>query len=136
MQLGNLRVRKKRLPDSFRLFIKHLRTLYRLYTFGNSGLLGRNVLLPFVGEAGQSQDEFAGYSALMCFAAQKINNIKYASLITGLIDFIRWLTLPDGQICDVADSSGKLWRSKIDETTEGGFLILPIAIALLGGAGS
>jgi hypothetical protein len=72
----------------------------------------------------------------MCIAAQKVNNTKYATLITGLKDFIKWLILPDGRICDVADATGKLWRSKIDETTEGGFLVLPIAIALLAGAGS
>jgi len=78
----------------------------------------------------------AGYSGLMCIAAQKVNSAKYASLIAGLKSFIKWLTLPDGQICDVADATGKLWRSKLDETTEGGFLVLPIAIALLAGAGS
>ena len=91
---------------------------------------------PYTGADDESQDEFAGYSGLMCLAAQKVNSAKYASLITGLKDFIKWLTLPDGRICDVADSKGKLWRSKIDENTEGGFLILPIAIALLAGAGS
>jgi hypothetical protein len=44
--------------------------------------------------------------------------------------------LPNGQICDVADATGKLWRSKLDEMAEGGFLVLPIAIALLAGAGN
>ena len=100
------------------------------------GSWGGMYFCPYVGEAGQSQDEFAGYSALMCIAAQKANSTKYSSLIAGLKDFIKWLTLPDGQICDVADSTGKLWRSNIDEETEGGFLVLPIAIALLAGAGS
>ncbi len=103
------------------------------------GSWGGEYYCPYTAASGQTQDEFAGYSALMCIAAQKVNSTKYASLISGLQGFIKWLALPDGRVCDVADVTGKLWRSQIasDSTiTEGGFLALPIALALLAGAGT
>ena len=100
------------------------------------GSWGGEYFCPYTGAEDETQDEFAGYSGLMCIAAQTVNSIKYASLITGLQDFIKWLTLPEGKICDVADASGKLWRSKLSVDEEGGFLVLPIVIALLAGTGS
>jgi hypothetical protein len=100
------------------------------------GSWGGEYFCPYTGAEDETQDEFAGYSGLMCIASQTVNNTKYASLNTGLKDFIKWLTLPDGRICDVADAKGKLWRSKLGPAEEGGFLVLPIAIALLAGAGS
>ena len=100
------------------------------------GSWGGEFFCPYSGAGDESQDEFAGYSGLMSIAAQTVNSTKYASLIIGLKVFIQWLTLPDGRICDVADTTGKLWRSKLSSNVEGGFLVLPIAIALLAGAGS
>ncbi len=73
----------------------------------------------------------------MCIAAQKVNATKYASLISGLKNFLRWLALPDGRVCDVVDVTGRLWRSQVNSGTaaaEGGFLALPIAFSLLAGA--
>jgi hypothetical protein len=103
------------------------------------GSWGGEYYCPYTAASGQTQDEFAGYSALMCIAAQKVNSAKYASLISGLQSFLKWLALPDGRVCDDIDVTGRLWRSQISSgstITEGGFLVLPIAMALLAGAGS
>jgi hypothetical protein len=100
---------------------------------------GGEYYCPYTAASGQTQDEYAGYSALMCIAAQKVNSTKYVTLVSGLQSFLKWLTLPDGRVCDVADVTGKLWRSKIasgSTVIEGGFLVLPIALALLAGAGT
>ena len=102
------------------------------------GSWGGEYYCPYTAASGQTQDEYAGYSALMCIAAQKVNSTKYATLIAGLQSFLKWLALPDGRVCDTADQTGKLWRSKIASgaaTMEGGFLALPIALSLLAGAG-
>ena len=101
------------------------------------GSWGGEYYCPYTGASGQTQNEFAGYSALMCIAAQKVNATKYASLISGLKNFLRWLALPDGRVCDVVDVTGRLWRSQVNSGTaaaEGGFLALPIAFSLLAGA--
>ncbi len=100
------------------------------------GSWGGEYFCPYTGASGQTQNEFAGYSALMCIAAQKVNNTKYSSLTAGLLGFIKWLTLPNGQVCDFVDVTGKLWRSQASPEVEGGFLVLDIALALLAGAGT
>ena len=103
------------------------------------GSWGGEYYCPYTGAEGQGQEEYAGYSALMCIAAQKVNAAKYGSLTAGLQSFLRWLALPDGRLCDAVDVTGKLWRSRIasgSTTAEGGFLVLPIALALLAGAGT
>jgi hypothetical protein len=103
------------------------------------GQWGGEYYCAYYAASGQTQSEFAVYSALMCIAAQKVNSTKYASLISGLQSFLKWLAFPDGRICDVADVTGRLWRSQVTSgstTTEDGFLALLIAMALLSGAGS
>ncbi len=104
------------------------------------GSWGGEYYCPYTGASDETKDEFSGYSALMCIACSKVNSAKYASLIDGLTAFLKWLTLNGGQVCDCVDVTGKLWRSKIapfsQTPTEGGFLALPIALALLAGAGT
>ena len=99
------------------------------------GSWGGEYYCPYTGATGQTQNEYSGYAALMAIACQTVDSVTYASLIAGLISFIKWLTLPGGQVCDMVDVTGRVWRSQIG-TTEDGFLILPIALALLAGAGT
>ena len=68
------------------------------------GSWGGEYYCPYTGAAGQGQEEYAGYSALMCIAAQKVNAAKYGSLTAGLQSFLRWLALPDGRLCDAVDA--------------------------------
>jgi hypothetical protein len=95
---------------------------------------------PYTGAADETKDEFAGYAGLMAIALTTVNPVKYASMISGLKSVLKWMALDDGRIYDCVDENGKLWRSKIapfgGAPTEGEFLILPIAMALLAGAGS
>ena len=98
------------------------------------GSWGGEYYCPYTGASGQTQNEYSGYAALMAVACQTVDSVTYASLIAGLISFIKWLSLSGGQVCDMVDVKGRVWRSQIG-TTEGGFLILPIALALLAGAG-
>jgi hypothetical protein len=104
------------------------------------GSWGGEYYCPYTGASDETQDEFSGYSALMSIACNKVNSTKYSSLIAGLTAFLKWLALNDGQVCDCVDVTGKLWRSKIaplsQTPAEGGFLVLPIALALLAGAGT
>jgi hypothetical protein len=99
------------------------------------GSWGGEYYCPYTGAAGQTQNEYSGYAALMAIACQNVGSVTYASLIAGLISFIKWLTLNGGQVCDFVDVTGRVWRSQIG-TTEDGFLVLPIALALLAGAGT
>jgi hypothetical protein len=99
------------------------------------GSWGGEYYCPYTGATGQTQNEYSGYAALMAIACQTVGSTTYTSLITGLIAFIKWLTLNGGQVCDMVDVTGRVWRSQIG-TTEDGFLVLPIALALLAGAGT
>jgi hypothetical protein len=72
----------------------------------------------------------------MCIASNTVNSSKYSSLISGLKDFIKWCTLSVGQIYDFADTTGRLWKSLLSGGSEGDFLALDIALALLAGAGT
>jgi len=99
------------------------------------GSWGGEYYCPYTGATGQTQNEYSGYAALMAIACQNVDSVTYASLIAGLISFIKWLTLNGGQVCDFVDVTGRVWRSQIG-TTEDGFLVLPIALALLAGAGT
>jgi hypothetical protein len=99
------------------------------------GSWGGEYCCPYTGATGQTQNEYSGYAALMAIACQTVDSTTYASLIAGLISFIKWLTLNGGQVCDMVNVTGRVWRSQIG-TTEGGFLVLPIALALLAGAGT
>ena len=99
------------------------------------GSWGGEYFCPYTGATGQTQDEYSSYAAFMAIACKTVDSTTYASLIAGLTNFIKWLTLPGGQVCDMVDVTGRVWRSQIG-STEGGFLILPIALALLAGAGT
>jgi hypothetical protein len=51
--------------------------------------------------------------------------------------FLKWVTLSDGRIYDCADEDGRLWRAKVSGSMgleeAYGFLVLPVAQALLAG---
>ncbi len=94
---------------------------------------------PYTELSDETKDEFAGYAALMAIALDAVNPTKYASMNAGLRSVLKWMALDDGRIYDCVDENGKLWRSKIapfgGSPTEGEFLLLPIATALLAGVG-
>ena len=90
---------------------------------------------PYVGNVDETQEEFAGYTALMTISMNTVNSTKYAPMITKGIGLLRWMALEDGRIFDVAKPNSQLLVSKISLTEEGyGFLSLPSALSLLAGA--
>lgn len=98
------------------------------------GVWGGVYYCPYTGASGQTQNNYSGYSAHMCIAAQTVSASTYASLIAGLQAFIKWCTLPGGQVYDYADPTGLLWASLTSSGTQGNFLALDIALALIAGA--
>ena len=100
------------------------------------GIWGGIYYCPYTGASGQTQNNYSGYSAHMCIAAQTVSSSTYTSLISGLQAFIKWCTLPGGQVYDIADETGMLWPSQLPSGSAGPFLALDIALALLAGAGS
>lgn len=98
------------------------------------GVWGGIYYCPYSGASGQTQNNYTGYAAHMAIAAETVSSTMYASLITGLINFIKWCTLPGGQIYDFADSTGLLWESLLSDGSQGSFLALDIALALIAGA--
>jgi hypothetical protein len=100
------------------------------------GSWGGEYYCTYTGASGQTQNNYTSYSAEMCIAANKVSSSTYASLISGLIAFIKWLTLPNGEVYDVVDPTGLLWPSILPSGSAGPFLALDIALALLAGAGS
>ena len=100
------------------------------------GTWGGIFYCPYTGSSGQTQNNYSGYSAHICLAAQAVSSSTYASLISGLQAFIKWCTLPGGEVYDFADPTGLLWASLTSSGTQGNFLALDIALALLAGAGS
>ena len=98
------------------------------------GIWGGIFYCPYAGASGQTQNNYAGYSGHMCIAAQAVSSSTYASLISELQTFIKWCTLPGGQVYDMADPTGLLWSSQLPSGSAGPFLALDIALALLAGA--
>jgi hypothetical protein len=98
------------------------------------GTWGGIFYCPYTGASGQTQNNYSGYTAHMCLAAQAISTSTYASLISGLTAFIKWCALPGGETYDFADPTGLLWPSLTSSGTAGNFLALDIALALLAGA--
>ena len=100
------------------------------------GTWGGMFYCPYTGASGQTQNNYSGYAAHMCIAAQAVSASTYASLISGLIAFIKWCTLSGGQVYDMADPTGLLWPSQLPSGSAGPFSALDIALALLAGGGS
>ena len=100
------------------------------------GVWGGVFYCPYAGASGQTQNNYSGYAAHMCTAAKTVNSVKYASLVSGLIAFIKWCTLSGGQVYDMADPTGLLWPSQLPTGSAGPFLALDIALTLLAGAGT
>ena len=100
------------------------------------GTWGGMFYCPYTGASGQTQNNYSGYAAHMCIAAQAVSASTYASLISGLIAFIKWCTLSGGQVYDMADPTGLLWPSQLPSGSAGPFSALDIALALLAGGGN
>jgi hypothetical protein len=100
------------------------------------GSWGGEYYCAYTGTSGQTRNNYASYSAEMCIAVKAVSSSTYASLISGLIGFIKWLTLPGGEVYDAVDPTGLLWPSILPSGSAGPFLALDIALALLAGAGS
>lgn len=102
-----------------------------------SGQWGGQFYAPYYGEVDETQEEFAGYTALMLWACSVVDSTKYADDITRMTAFLKWLALSDGRMYDCADEDGRLWRAKVSGSTgleeAYGFLVLPVAQALLSG---
>jgi hypothetical protein len=99
------------------------------------GQWGGQMYCPFVGNPDETQDEFAGYTALMAISMTAVNSAKYADLISGSLDLLHWMALEDGRVYDVVQNDGILLVSKLSPSEEGyGFLSLPAALGLLAGA--
>jgi len=100
-----------------------------------AGQWGGQMYCPYVGNVDETQEEFAGYTALMTISMNTVNSTKYAPMITKGIGLLRWMALEDGRIFDVVKPNSQLLVSKISLTEEGyGFLSLPSALSLLAGA--
>lgn len=99
-----------------------------------AGQWGGQMYNPYTGAAGETQDEFAGYTSLMALAMNAVNASKYAPQIALSINFLKWLALSDGRIYDRVEKTGALWISKVGTEEAYGFLSLSVAQALLAGA--
>jgi len=99
-----------------------------------SGQWGGQFYAPFYGDVYETQEEFAGYTAIMLKACSVADSTKYADDITKMTAFLKWVALSDGRLYDCVDETSRLWRCKLTATTEAyGFLSLPVAQALLAG---
>ena len=100
-----------------------------------AGQWGGQHYCPYVGAADETQEEFAGYTALMTISMNAVNSSKYAVMITKGVGLLRWMALEDGRIYDIVKPNGELLVSRVSPSEEGyGFLSLPIALGLLAGA--
>lgn len=100
-----------------------------------AGQWGGQQYCPYVGNADETQEEFAGYTALMTIAMNAVNSLKYAVMIAKGVGLLRWMALEDGRIYDIVKPNGELLVSRLSPSEEGyGFLSLPVALGLLAGA--
>jgi len=100
-----------------------------------AGQWGGQQYCPYVGNADETQEEFAGYTALMTIAMDAVNSSKYAVMIAKGVGLLRWMALEDGRIYDIVKPNGELLVSKLSASEEGyGFMSLPVALGLLAGA--
>ena len=60
------------------------------------GQWGGQMYCPYVGDVDETQEEFAGYTALMTISMNAVNSSKYGFMITKGVGLLRWMALEDG----------------------------------------
>jgi len=100
-----------------------------------AGQWGGQHFCPYTGSPDETQEEYAGYTALVTIAMNAVNSSKYASMIAKGVGLLRWMALEDGRVYDIVKPNGELLVSYKSPSEEGyGFLSLPAALSLLAGA--
>ncbi len=91
------------------------------------------------GVADETKDEVACYAGLMAVALNAVNPCEVHVDDCGFEELAGGYGFGFRQNLDCVDENGELWRSKIapfgGSPTEGEFLLQPVAMALLAGAG-